>query len=169
MIKVSIDDTGYNGHILLEPNLSLSWKTNVRLFIFISFVTLLIAAYFVSMGGWLVLPFSGLELVMIFSSMYLFFRHYNCCEVIHFTADKVIIERGKKTAEEFWEYQRHWSKIHIREHGVYDIPKVSIKSHGKEIELGSFLGYKEKMYFIKTLEEITQKFIRSNQSQGAPD
>jgi len=158
MVTISIDKQGYTGHILLQPNLSFSWKTNIRFFILISTITLFIAGYFFIKGGWLVLPFSGLELIIIGTSLYMFFKHYNHCEVIRFTNDKVIIEYGKDDPEESWEYQRHWSKIHIKEHGLFDIPKVSIKSHGKETEVGSFLGYDEKILLIETIEKITKSF-----------
>ena len=160
MITISIDKTGYTGHILLEPNLSFSWKTNIRFFILITIITLIISGYFISKGGWLVLPFSGLELIIIATSLYMFFKHYNHCEVITFTDDKVLIEYGKKEPEKSWEYQRHWSKIHIKEHGLFEIPKVSIKSHGNETEMGSFLGYDEKILLIETIEEITSSFQR---------
>lgn len=158
MVSISIDNNGYNGHILLEPNLSLSWKTNTRIFLIICIITLAIAIHFYRIGGWLVLPFSGLELVLISVSVYMFFQHNNHCEVITFTDHQVIIERGRKSPEKSWEYPRHWSKIHVKEHGLYDIPKVSIKSHGREMEIGSFLGHKEKLLFIQTLKEVTQKF-----------
>ena len=162
MVKVSLDDSGYTGHILLEPNISLSWKTNMRIFVVVACITLFIAGYFVQKGGWLVLPFSGLELIMIGVSLYMFFHHYNHREVIHFTDNKVVIEHGKEVAEKSWEYQRHWSKIHVQDHGLYDIPRVSIKSHGQEMELGAFLGYDEKLHFIKILEDITRKFNLSS-------
>ena len=161
MVKVSLDESGYTGHIILEPNISLSWKANLHIFIFISVITLGIAAYFMSIGGWLVLPFSGLELALIGTSLYMFFHHYNHCEVIRFTDQKVVIEHGKNEPEESWEYQRHWSKIHIERKGSMDIPVVRIKSHGKETELGAFLGYDEKTRFIKILEEVTNKFSQS--------
>ncbi|TNF36570.1 MAG: DUF2244 domain-containing protein [Gammaproteobacteria bacterium] len=158
MVTISIDNCGYNGHILLEPNLSLSWKTNTRLFIVICLITLIISGYFFSIGGWMVLPFSGAELFLIAISTYLFFSRNNHREVITFTSDKVVIERGKRLPETTREYQRHWSKIHVQEHGLYNIPRVSIKSHGKETELGAFLGYDDKMLFINTLENITRRF-----------
>ena len=158
MITVNLDTKGYTGHILLEPNLSLSWKHNTYIFIFISFFTLLVSGYFVAKGGWLVLPFSGLELIVIAVSLYMFFNHYNQCEVIHFTDNKVVIEQGKNSPEISWEYQRHWSKIHVQNLGPYDIPRVSIKSHGNETELGTFLGYDEKITLIRTLEDITTSF-----------
>ena len=162
MVTVSINDNGYNGHILLEPNISLSWKTNTRIFYIICIITLAISIHFYRIGGWLVLPFSGLELLLISIAVYLFFQRNNHCEVIRFTDDKVVIEKGKKFPEKSWEYPRHWSKFHIEEHGLYDIPKVTIKSHGKEMEMGSFLGYDEKLLFIKTLKELTRQFQSYN-------
>lgn len=68
-------------------------------------------------------------------------------------------------ADKSWKYQRHSSKIHVEEHGVYDIPKVSIKSHGEKMELGVFPDYDEKLYFIKILEKITRAFqVRTGQN-----
>lgn len=162
MITISLDKQGYTGHILLEPNLSLSWKTNKVIFVVITLITAIIAGYFATIGGWMVLPFSGAELVVIAISTYMFFNRNNHCEVIRFTRNKVVIERGKSSPENSFEYQRHWSQIHVREHGLYEIPRVSIKSHGKETEMGSFLGYDEKIQFIKSLESITTAFINSD-------
>jgi uncharacterized membrane protein len=158
MVTVSLDTKGHNGHILLEPNLSLSWKNNIHIFLVISLLTLLVSSYFIFMGGWLILPFSALELLLIATSSYMFFRHYNQCEVIRFTDDKIIIELGKNSPEIYSEFQRHWSKIHIQNSEHYDIPRVTIKSHGNEAELGAFLGHDEKMKLIQALEDITSCF-----------
>jgi uncharacterized membrane protein len=158
MVEASIDERGYTGHIVLKPNLSLSWRTNKRLFLFITMITAFVAGHFIRIGGWMVLPFSGLELLLIGMSTWMFFCRYNTREVIRFTDNTVIIERGKNTAEKTWEYPRHWSQIHIREHGAYDIPAVCIRSHGKELELGKFLGYDEKLVFIRLLKDITREF-----------
>ncbi len=161
MVTVSIDDQGYTGHILLEPNLSHSWRENKFFYLLITVVSMTIGGSFALMGGWLVLPFSGLELIVLGVSTYMFYRHYSYCEVITFTNDEVIIERGKSEPEQAYEYQRHWSQFYIKEHGLYDIPKVTIKSKGKETEIGSFLGYEEKMEFIGTLKRVTKAFVGS--------
>jgi uncharacterized membrane protein len=162
MVLVHLDDSGYNGHILLEPNISLSWKTNVHIFAFIVFVTSVVAGYFLMRGGWLVLPFSGLELLMIGTSLTMFFHHYNRCEVIKFSENKVIIEQGKDAPEKSWEYQRHWSSFHVQDKGFCCVPILCIKSHGKKKELGTFLGYEEKKELIEVLEDITNKFSRAS-------
>ena len=163
MINASLDEQGHTGHILLEPNLSLSWRANKYIFLLIVIATSIVASYFISRGGWLVLPFSFLELLIIAISTWMFFCRNNHCEVITFTDNKVLIERGRKKMEKSWEYPRHWSQIHIREHGLYDIPMVCIRSHGNELELGKFLGYDEKRMLITLLKNITQAFQASQQ------
>jgi len=164
MINASIDEQGYTGHILLKPNLSLSWRTNQYIFLLIVLITALVAGYYISRGGWLVLPFSLLELIIIGTSTWMFFCRNHHCEIITFTDSKVLIERGRNKMEKSWEYPRHWSQIHVREHGLYDIPVVSIRSHGKELELGQCLGYDEKILFIELLKNITRAF-QVNQQQ----
>ena len=162
MVKASIDEQGYTGHILLQPNLSLSWQTNRTIIIGIAIISLCIGFYFTYRGFWVVLPFSGLEVLAFALSIYIFFHRNRHCEVVTFTADKVLIERGRTTPEKCYEYQRHWSQIYVSDKGGYNIPRVSIKSHGRELELGSFLGYEEKLLFIHTLKNITQAFRNSN-------
>ena len=63
MVKASIDKQGYTGHIFLQPNLSLSWKTNKAIIIWLAVISLFIGAYFTHRGFWVVLPFSALALL----------------------------------------------------------------------------------------------------------
>jgi len=160
MVTVSIDDKGLTGHILLQPNLSLSWKQNVRLLSAVFIALLGISVYFSSLLGWLVLPYSGLEFILLAVSLYLFFRQHNYKEVIRFSEDSLIIERGKNKPEKTWVYQRQWSKFHIHAQGASDSPKICLMSHGKELELGAFLNYDEKLQLIECLKQITLKFQR---------
>lgn len=155
MVIVSIDEKGLNGHILLQANLSLSWMQNAQ-FLAAVFIALLgISVYFSSILGWLVLPYSGLEFIILAASLYLFFRQHNNQEVIRFSADNLVIERGKNRPEKTWVYQRQWSKFHIREQGIFDSPKIYLVAHGKELELGAFLSYDEKLLLIENLKQIT--------------
>ncbi|MFW2372722.1 MAG: DUF2244 domain-containing protein [Gammaproteobacteria bacterium] len=160
MVIVSIDDKGLNGHILLQPNLSLSWSQNAHFLSAVFLALLGIAVYFSSLLGWLVLPYSGLAFILLAVSLYLFFRQHNYQEVIRFSEDRVIIERGKNKPEKTWVYQRQWSKFYIHSQGTFDSPKICLVSHGKELELGAFLGYDEKLQLIENLKQITFNFQR---------
>lgn len=158
MVTVSIDEKGLNGHILLKPNLSLSWNQNARFLITVFFILLVVSLFFGLKIGWLVLPYSGLEFLLLAASLYFLFRRYNRKEVIRFSKDRLIIERGKDKPDKTWIYQRHWSKFYIHDQGKYDIPKICLVSHGKELELGAFLSYDDKQLLIKNLIQITKNF-----------
>jgi len=161
MVTASIDKQGYTGHILLQPNLSLSWQSNKTIIWVIALFSLAVGAYFTHRGFWLVMPFSGFHVLFFALAIYIFFCRNSRREVVRFTDDKVVIERGRKYPEKRYEYQRHWSQIYIRDAGNNNIPKVCIRSHGRELELGSFLGYDEKLLFIDTLKNITTAFRAS--------
>lgn len=160
MITVSIDEEGLNGLIMLRPNLSLSWNQNARFLVVIFIALLGISVYFSSLLGWLILPYSGLEFLLLAACLYLFFRRNNYQEVIRFSKHRLVIERGNSKPEKTWVYQRQWSKFHIHERGIYQSPKVCLVSHGKELELGAFLSYDEKLRFIESLKQITCNFQR---------
>ena len=161
MVRVSIDKQGYTGHILLQPNISLSWRSNKRFIASLGILSMVIASYFTYHGFWVVMPFSGLEILFFAISIYIFFNRNNHREVLTFTADKVVIETGKQTPEKSYEYQRHWSQFHVRGDDKRDIPRLSIKSHGRELELGAFLGYDEKIMLIEAIKNITRSFRQS--------
>lgn len=158
MVTVSVDEKGLNGHILLQANLSLNWQQNVRLIISVCIVLLFISLLFSFQIGWLVLPYSGLEIILLSVSLYLFFHHYNYQEVIRFSKDQLIIERGNKHPDTSLVYQRRWSKFYIRKLSRNHNPTVSLISHDKELELGAFLGYEDKQFFIENLKQITNRY-----------
>jgi uncharacterized membrane protein len=162
MVTAFIDQRGYTGRILLQPNLSLSWQSNKTIIALIALFSLCTGAYFGLRGFWMVMPFSGFYVLFFALAIYIFFCRQNRREVVTFTDDKVVIERGRYRPEKHFEYQRHWSQIYIRDNGRDDIPTVSIRSHGRELELGAFLGYEEKLLFIDTLKNITRAFRASS-------
>jgi len=48
----------------------MSWQQSKRLFLFLSGCIALISLYFANLGAWLVLPFTGLEILIIGSAIY---------------------------------------------------------------------------------------------------
>jgi uncharacterized membrane protein len=55
----------------IEPNRNLSWRQSKRLFLFLSGCIVLISLYFANLGAWLVLPFTGLEILILGSAIYM--------------------------------------------------------------------------------------------------
>jgi uncharacterized membrane protein len=147
-------DTG-SGYIVLKPNNSASWRFNILVVASLALLALLISTFFLLQGLWLIAPFSGLEVLALLGCLYLCARSNIQTEVIKFSPDKVIIEQGRTFAEKSWEYHRSWAKIFVRKPRHKGHPdQIVIRSHGKEVELGSFLNKDDKETLVKKLRNI---------------
>ncbi len=107
MVEVSISSNTQIGHIVLKPNQSANWQTVLWIVSLISFVIFIIALYMASIGAWLVLPFSGLEIFVLVLANYYFLRRNARQEVIDFSVDSVTIERGVKQPSKTIRFQRY--------------------------------------------------------------
>ena len=158
MVTVNLDKQNLNGYILLETSLSESWKNNIKILILFSLFTLVTAFYSLFFGKWMVLPFSGLELIVFLLALFVFFRRCKQCQVIRFTFDKVIIEQGAESVEHLETYKRIWSKFYINKHRNHDDVQIFIRDQDKQTEIGPFLNQKDKQELIHTLKTITAAF-----------
>jgi len=113
MVKIAINERSGNGHIILRPNLSASWRTNLIIISLISVVCIGIAAFFLSIGAYLVLPFAGMEILVLSVITYIFYRDHNHQEVITFTDQKVIIEKGRIKPKNDWQCERAWAQARL--------------------------------------------------------
>jgi len=147
-------DTG-NGYIVLKPNNSATWRFNLMVVASLAFIGLLISSFFMLQGLWVIAPFSGVEILILLVCLYLCTRSNIQTEVIKFSPEKVIIEQGRTFAERSWEYQRIWAKIFVRKPKHRGHPdQIVIRSHGKELELGSFLNKEDKEKLVLKLRKI---------------
>jgi uncharacterized membrane protein len=147
-------DTG-NGIIILKPNNSATWRFNMMVVASLAFIATLISTFFLLQGLWLIAPFSGLEVLALLGCLYLRARSNIQTEVIKFKPDKVIIEQGRTFAEKSWEYHRSWAKVFVRKPRLRGRPdRIVIRSHGREVELGSFLNKDDKETLVKKLRNI---------------
>jgi len=158
MITPVLNTDGFTGHILIEPNRPISWQDNVRFIKIFALISFIISCFAFYQGFFLVMPFSGIEVIFVSVCLYLVYKHYTICQVIHFTKNNVIIETGDRSAEKSVKYQRYWSKFHIDNKGNYNIPRLTICSKGKSTEIGHFLSYEDKLILIKLLKDITDNF-----------
>ncbi len=155
MVTTSINESTGSAVIVLKPNNSSSWKFNLQIVASLAFIAFCISSYFALQGLWLIFPFAGLEIGFLFTCLYLRLRANIHTEVITFDEDTVIIERGCYRVEKTWKYHRVWAKIFVKNPITRGYPKqIFIRSHGKEIELGSFLNKKDKEILIKDLKNI---------------
>lgn len=162
MVTPNLNADGFTGNILIEPNRPISWRENLNFIRVFTLLSALVSALFLYKGLYLVLPFSGLEVISLSIALYLVYKRYSVCQIIYFTRDSVIIESGTDHASERIEYQRFWSRFYIDHKGHQNIPILQIRSRQHATEIGDFLSYADKLLLIQLIKDLTLHFQRSN-------
>ena len=142
-------DVERNGHaecrFVLRPNRSLSWQGSLIFFFSLCLVSGIIAIGLALLGYWLVLPFTGLELLALGISLYVVARRCYQCEVICITGDAVPIEKGIEHPQERWTFSRIWARVVLERYPTSWYPsRLLIRSHGRAVEIGRFLNEEER-------------------------
>jgi uncharacterized membrane protein len=111
-----------------------------------------VATVFTLQGFWLVLPFAGLELVAVGTGLYLVSRRCYECEVISIAGDAVQVEKGHNYPRERWTFARIWAHAVLERCPWEWYPsRLMIRSHGRSVEVGSFLNEEERRQLASEL------------------
>ena len=155
MVTAEIDDQSRTGRIILTPNQSWSWKYNLYLLYTLAAVSIVFSIGFLMAGAWLIIPFSILELLVLFAAMYYCVLQCRKLEVITVSEHDVCVEKGVNGPTERWDFHKLWAQYTVQPaRDPWDPQVVSIRSHGRELELGSFLNRKDKSELIRQLRRV---------------
>ena len=130
----------------VQPNCALGWVWMKRLFVFLATCIGAVAAWFVSKGAWLVLPFAGLEVVVLAIGVYLNGRWGATREVIALKAADLRVYRGHRELKEVIRLPRHWSRASLQRdpRGWYP-SRLVLECHGRRVEVGAALVEAERL------------------------
>ena len=138
---VLADEEGSLDHVVLviQPNRNLSWNKTKLVFLFLALCLTTVACYFLSLGAWLVVPFAGLELLVIGLGLYMQCCHAHQQQIIQIDANTISIgnsrEAGRQTC-----FPKAWLKIiQTRDLKGWYPSRLLIGAHGKFMEIGKYL------------------------------
>jgi uncharacterized membrane protein len=144
--------TGSDYTLVTRRNNSLSPFGLRMLFVgmFLLFATVAIVFMWV-VGTWLILPFSGLEIVVVAVVFYHITNHVGDYERIEISGERVSVEQkdGRKMRKA--EFQRGWVRV-VQEEGEFGM-RLLLRSHGREIELGRMVRYDERLALAEQLRQ----------------
>jgi uncharacterized membrane protein len=145
MVSIKRENSGQSFRFVLAPNRSISWRELVLFYIFTCIVALAIGLFFTLQGLWLVLPFSGLEMLALGVGLYVTSRKVYRREVITLDPDRIRVEKGVLQVDESWEFKTSWVNISDHRDDTRDgRRRLVIRSSGSGVEVGSFLANSEK-------------------------
>ena len=139
---------------ILRPNRSLSWRGSLLFYFSLLIISSGIAIGLALLGLWLVLPFAGLEMLALGIGLYVVACRCYECEVISINGDSIRIERGRDYPREQWTLGRTWARVVLERCPREWYPsRLSIRSHGRSVEVGRFLDEEERQ---RLADELTR-------------
>jgi uncharacterized membrane protein len=134
---------------ILRRNNSLSSSERLLVFGFILAVSMGIAAGFAMIcGAWPILPFAGIEMLVLYAAFHYVDRHAADYERITIRGNTVSIEvhEGNRIVRQ--EMNRYWARVVF----AFDGSRVALRSHGREFEIGRHLCQTKRADMARELE-----------------
>lgn len=149
--------TGEGLRMIVRPNRTLTLRGMTLLLAGLTAVVLTTGIGFTLAGAWPILPFVGLELVVVGSVLYRLFRHADDHEQILIDRDNVTVIRRRGRREWRDEFQRYWTRVMLeRRHGWYP-SRLKVGSHGKFVVIAADVNEAERESLSETLNKILRK------------
>lgn len=155
MIQTFIDERSRTGRIVLRPNASWSWRANLWFLYGLAGLSCVIAFACLLDGAWLILPYLALEMIAVTVCVYQCVRQCYRQEVITVSELEVCVDTGFRRPIKHWQYHRLWAQYLVKKPShPWRRTVVAIRSHGNELEIGSFLNDPDKSTLIAQLKRV---------------
>jgi uncharacterized membrane protein len=141
--------------IEIRPNCSLSVRGAQVFFALACLAPLGIAGYWTWRGFWPVLPFAGAELALLGWALHGSLQRRFHAQRITVTDAEVSIETQQRGRRAQVVFPRHWAQVKLRRPAARLHPsRLTIESHGRQCELGSFLTEEERRGLALRLQRL---------------
>jgi uncharacterized membrane protein len=114
-----------------------------------------IAGAFALNGAWLVLPFAGLEMLILGAALYSVARRCASWQLITIDADTINIYVSVSAEAPLATLKRAWARLELRtEENKWYPPRLTIRSHGQVVEIGRCLNEAERRSLASKLSKV---------------
>ncbi|RBP53637.1 DUF2244 domain-containing protein [Arenicella xantha] len=153
MVEFSTYDGGHQ--LVLSPNRSMSWQTNKKILLALFVVNMSIAAAWAMMGAWMIMPFAGLEVLLVGLGMYYASWKLSFKEIITVRADSIVLQKGVYFPKQEWQWQLSQTRL-LKQPSSYRMspPTLRLKHVNEQIEIGRFLNRDEKIVLREHLLKL---------------
>lgn len=118
-------------------------------------VSLGIAIGFAIAGLWLVLPFAGLEILVLIFAFYAVQKSSACREVVSVIDENIIVETGRARAEKSCVFQRAWTQVLLQAPQIKGYPsRLLLRCGSRQVEVGACLSNDERQALRLRLIEL---------------
>lgn len=133
--------------LVARRNNSLSSSGRFLVFVLVFAVSIGIAAVFAVFGAWLILPFAGLEMLVLYLAFREIGRHAGDYERIAIGRDRVQVELCETGELRNHELSRYWARVVASRDGRY----LALRSHGRELAIGRHRSDEQRLELARNL------------------
>lgn len=159
MVRAHRDSSGTCEWIDIRPDRSLDWGQVRFVLLVMAIPPVLIGAGFALAGAWMILPFSGLELVAVWAALWAVALAGEQREVLRFEPDWVTLEKGRYFPLRRHRFRRQWAHFDLEssDHPWYG-PRLFLRQQARSEELGSFLSEEGKRELVTLLRRVVSEY-----------
>jgi uncharacterized membrane protein len=130
---------------VIWPHSALNWAGMRRLLCVLTAAIAAVAVYFALQGAWLVLPFAGLEALVVCGGIYMNARRAVTREVVRLVGPDLVLSRGRRHLAEVARLPRYWTRVAlVRDPRGWYPSRLFLESHGRRLEVGAVLTEAER-------------------------
>jgi len=122
--------------VISRRNDSLGTRACWRFFGSLCVVSFGLALGFAAFGAWMVLPYSALEMTVVYLAFRWFERHATDWERLSVSGDRVVVERECAGVRSRREFNRFWVRIEMRDGGFGRSPRLTLRFAGEGVSFG---------------------------------
>lgn len=120
-----------------------------------------VAGIFVANGAWPVVPFCGLDVLVLWLAFRVNYRSARLYERVRLTDADLTVQRvAWRKPERCWTFQPNWLRVTMDDPPRHE-SQVTLTSHGQSVVVGSFLTPDERLEFAKALNEALRTWRRA--------
>ncbi len=156
--------------IVICPNCSLTLKGAALFFGGLCFFCFTLAGLLALRGMWPILPFCGLEMLLVGWALHASLARRYRTEIITLTESDVSVESHDRANCLRTVFPRHWAQVKLRRPASSLHPsRLTIESHGRRCELGSFLTEEERCGLAIRLQRLIGRINESPSLAMGPE
>ena len=137
--------------VVSRRNDSLGSRWRWRGYASLCIVSFGLALGFAALGAWMVLPYSALEMAVLYLAFRWIERHAADWERVSVCGDRVIIERERAGMRTRREFNRYWARVEVEEGAFNHPPRLKLWFAGQGVSFGDELPTVERAIVARDL------------------
>ena len=140
---------------VVSPSYQADWHLSVKFLMLLGAVLFLICLYFLNLGLWLIVPFAGLEFVMVSAALWISAEQSNQKNVIKITKESVTLEKGRRARTSSITLEKIWCEV-LLEYlpRRWKHSQLFLRCKDNKIEFAEFLDCDEQKALCKELTSV---------------